>query len=304
MSPPESEPRQDDGIEPEHHVRLPSLPQRLGIIERIMTESIRERHVRQYRARAQFTFLAGADPTTVAGYDSQLEVMGRCLEWFVFDYVIPELETTPARHWFETHAEALTAAERQDARDCLKFLLGLFEVSHLDQPEGFDAVDLLRPPLRHHVREHLLTRELQDGQLLLGRLFPHRGHFVLSGMSVVMAEGAAAQIRELIASGRLRPAALVENLDGVELENCLESGLRSVAHLEPQELEPRVRRYLTEVVPGRLGWDEFEVLLAESPDPVAAAAAFADRMEICCRHEMDLLFDSVMRLWQRHHQVD
>lgn len=284
----------------DHSLRLPSLPRRIDIVERIMSQAIRDPLVAGYRGRAQFTFFCGAEPGELAGYQSQLELVGRCLEWFVFDYIVPELETTPAQHWYDLYAEDLTAQERQDARDCLKFVLGLFEVQEVESEVGFLAGDLLRPPLQHHVREQLLTREIKAGQLLLGRLFPHRESFVLSGMSVVMSHGATEQIKQLIRQGRIKPAAMLEHIDGIELENCFESSFREVRHLSRDVLEKRLQCYIEQVCPDLVAWTQFQKMMAQAQDPLTMAAEFAEQMEICGRHEMDLIFNMVITLWQRY----
>ena len=112
-------------------VRLASLPDREPVIERLMTEAIHDPAVSPYRRRAQFTFFCGFEPQQVSGYEAQLEAVGRCLEWFVFDYLIPELNLTPAQHWFNQNKLLLSPSEVQVAKNALNFTLGIFEISHV-----------------------------------------------------------------------------------------------------------------------------------------------------------------------------
>lgn len=282
-------------------LRLPSLPWRLDIIERIMSESIMARHARQYRRRVQYTFFCGAEPGKSAGYDGQLEAVGRCLEWFVFDYVVPELETTPAVHWFDSYAETLNRQQRQDARDCLKFILSLYEIAEINPGKGFVAVDLLRRPLRYHVDEKVLTSELREGQLILGRLFPHRNAYVLSGMAVLMNAEVTCQIEDMISNGKLKPAAIVQNIDAVELENLFNRRVRDIEKLDTTLLRRRINRYLLDICPGYMTYEELMVLIEGASDPLSVAAEFAERLEVCGRHEMDLMFTYIITLWNRYH---
>ena len=43
-------------------------------------------------------------------------------------------------------------------------------------------------------------------------------------------------------------------------------------------------------------------MIDRASDPLTAAVEFTDRMEICCRHEMDLIFSYVAAIWDNHHQ--
>ena len=225
------QPEPDPNQGPTDALRLPSLPQRLQILERISAESICDPLVRSYRNRAQFTFLCGAEPAEMGGHDGQLEVVGRCLEWFVFDYDIPELDTTPASYWLQCHADDLTDDQLADAQTCLDFVLGLFEITQVIPGQSFVARDLLRPPLRYHVFEELITNEIQPHQLLLGRLFPYRSDYVLSGMAGIMDAHATGQIKSLINIGKLKPDTVLPTLDGVELENLFGRSVHDIAQI-------------------------------------------------------------------------
>ena len=295
---------EDRRSELDESLRLASLPRRLRIVERIMAEAILDPRVEAYRRRAQFTFFLGASPDDLAGYSGQLEAVGRCLEWFVFDYVIPELETTPALHWFDGQAERLSAQDRQDARDALRFVVSLFEVKSVEPGGEFLALDLLRAPLQYRVAEAVLTHEMKSGQLIVGRLFPHRGAFALSGMAVLMNPSVAGQLRALIRSGQWVPAAVLKDIDGVELENLFDRRLQEVDEFDLACLRRIFDHYVTDVCSGRMSMTEFEELIDRCPDGLTAAAEFADRMEICGRHEMDLVFTGVMAFWQRSHAAE
>ena len=78
------------GHETDSSVRLPSLPCRHPVVEKMMSGAILDFLVASYRKRAQFAFFCGDEPDHLGGYDGQLEVVGRCLEWFVFDCEIRE----------------------------------------------------------------------------------------------------------------------------------------------------------------------------------------------------------------------
>ncbi|MBN1844082.1 MAG: hypothetical protein JW810_00240 [Sedimentisphaerales bacterium] len=289
-----------DGQYPgDESLRLPSLPDRLAILERISTEAINDPHVSRYRRRAQFVFFCGQEPADLGGYEGQLEVVGRCLEWFVFDYAIAELEATPAEYWYLQHAETLSESQRRDVSDCLQFVLGLFEVAQVRPEEGFLAVDLLRPAKRYAVRERLISTEMEEGHLLLGRLFPHRGGFVLSGMAALMDRHATDQIRDFIAAGKMNPQSILAEIDGVELENLFGRSVHeSTAGLERGVLFERLGRFLNLIEPGEFTPARVEDILAHQPDALKLTAQLCDHLRISCRHEIDLLFvliDALLR---------
>jgi len=56
-------------------VRLPSLPCRHPVVEKLMSGAILDLLVASYRSRAQFTFFCGDEPDHLGGYDGQLEVV-------------------------------------------------------------------------------------------------------------------------------------------------------------------------------------------------------------------------------------
>ena len=284
-------------------LRLPSLPRRPDIVERIVSESITNPHVASYRSRAQFTFFAGAEPESLAGYDGQLELAGRCLEWFVFDYIIPELQATPAEYWLAEHTAGLSRQELDDAGQCMKFILGLFEVDRVVAGSEFLARNLLSPSLSCKVAEPLITKEIQNGQLLLGRIFPHRSRYVLSGMAAMMDTRATVQIKSLIAEGVIVPSELAENMDGLGLENLFGRRLDDIeTTLTADVLERRIKYYLEQTCGGSLAFDEFSRLIDTCSDPVNLAADLAEQLEICCRHEMDLFFCYVRALWRQRNE--
>jgi hypothetical protein len=272
-------------------VRLPSLPKRLEILERISTEAIQDPHISKYRQRAQYTFFGGADPAELGGYEGQLEVVGRCLEWFVYDYYIPDLDATPAVFWLRQNADKLSNEEQANVRDCLNFVLSIYEVADVHPQKGFTAIDLLREPLRYHVSERLITAEIETGQLLLGRLFPHHSSFVLSGMAALMDSHATRQIKEFIISGKLNPAAVVENIDGVELENLFGRSIHESVNISDVDvLYERLHRYLEILQPGAFSLTELQQLVQKSTHAVSLTADLCDNLQIFCRHEIDLLF--------------
>jgi len=283
-------------------VRLPSLPQRPEIIERITSEAILDPVVEPYRSRAQFTFFCGADPKELAGYEGQLELVGRCLEWFVFDYIIPELTATPAQHWLLLHQNTLSKQLATDARNCLRYILSLFEVADVAPGHGFLAIDLLRPGKTYTVSEHIVTREIQPGQLLLGRLFPHRKVYILSGMAALMDSHAADKIKQLVDVGQLDPDFIVESLDGIELENLFGRSLHDVAQTKNlAQLHQRLRCYL-EITSAPIDFLELISRLEFTDDPFELAQQLTEQIPIHYHHEAELILAFLTAIWNQTHK--
>ncbi|MBN1437419.1 MAG: hypothetical protein JW936_10120 [Sedimentisphaerales bacterium] len=283
-------------------IRLPSLPHRLGVVERMMSEAIVDPRVANYRGRAQFAFFCGADPENLAGYDGQLEAVGRCLEWFVFDYVIPELGKTPGQHWFDQNAEQLDGEQRRDARHCLKFLLGLFEVGQVEPGKGCHLLDLLRDPLSYVVHEEIVSKEIQLGQLVLGRLFPYHSGYTFSGMIAVMEQAATEQIKRAIVQGELDVGDFLQRLDGLELENLLDRRPQQIEEqFDLEDVYRHLGRYL-EICGAKMTIEDLRRAVGKAPEPLRVAADLAAELEICGRHEMDLFFTYVTTAWRLNHQ--
>jgi hypothetical protein len=308
-------------------LRLPSLPRRLPLLERIMAEAIRLPDPARFRSRAQFTFFCGGEPETLAGYDGQLEMVGRCLEWFVFDYYLPSIEATPAQHWLSQNWDQLSQNQQEQAQQCLYFILGIFEVISVEPNRTMVVEDLLRPAKtgedesapravarhaktsqikpgqRYTIREEVLTAEVQPGQLLLARLFPHQQAYILSGMAAVMNPNATGQIKNLIRRKKLVPAYILKDLDGVELENLFGRNIADIERSEDSVSAHRIlKRYVDEICPGCIAFDELIRQIRESPDPFGAAAALCDQAKIFCRHEMDLILACIMNAWYSYHR--
>ena len=286
----------------EASLRLPSLPRRIQIVERIMAEAILPSIVRKYRERAQFTYFCGAQPHELVGYEGQLEVVGRCLEWFVFDYVIPEFDQTPAQLWFSTNAENLSADDRADARDCLKFILGLFEIGVVEPGRGFIALDILRSPLSYAVGEENVSQEIRPGQLLLGRIFPHRGGHALSGMAAIMNRSATAQIKDLIADGKINPTSVLSDLDGLQLENLVSRNGHDIRQAQCLEmLQERLKRYLHICASG-IAFEQLWDSICQADDPITPALQLAEQLNISASHEMELFFAIINTAWSETHK--
>ena len=276
--------------------RLASLPGRLAIVEKIMADSIKDSQVKQYRGRAQFTFFCGQEPEQVSGYYNQLEIIGRCLEWFVFDYKIPTLCQTPAQNWFSRNSSLLSQQARQDAADCLDFKISIFEITEVHPLTGFVAVDLLRNGKTYYVDEHIINDQLEPGQVLLGRLFPHNQNYALSGMATIMDNSATRQIRKLIKSGRLKTETLLEDLDGLELENLYSRSLMDIDKLDRSQLEKRLIDYLDRSDSG-IDLDQLTHQVVKASDPIDAAVTFCRENDIRCRHEIELMIAYIMNFW-------
>ena len=283
-------------------VRLPSLPCRHPVVEKLMSGAIIDLLVASYRSRAQFTFFCGDEPDNLGGYDGQLEVVGRCLEWFVFDCEIPEFGETPARHWFSLHADELSCQDRAVAGDCLDFILSIFEIIEVTSGTGFTVHDLLRPGRCHHIREEVASEEIEPGQLLLSRIFPHRGDFALSGMAVLMNETATREIKQFICEGKLNPELILPDLDGVELENLFGRSLRNiVASDDLALLENKLRRYFNEIRPGHFTFEQLQTIVYDSGDSMDLIAYIDHEMDFFNRHEMDLIFTLILAVWEKSH---
>jgi len=293
-----------DGQKANSSVRLPSLPQRLPIVERIMSEAIRDPFIAHYRKRSQFTFFCGADPEQLGGHDGQLEVVGRCLEWFVFDYLIDELGSTPAQHWFNLNADELSPQDRTDAADCLNFILGIFEITTVVPGKNFTASDLMRRGESYHISEHIVSEELTAGQLLLSRVFPHRSGYALSGMAVLMTKNATAEIKHLIRSDKLKPDYILPTLDGLELENMFGRSLKEIESTTTLDrLQQQLKHYVKEINPNHLTFEQLQKLINDSDEPVKLLGRIAQDLEIYCRHEMDLIFALILAVWNKIHRI-
>lgn len=280
-------------------IRLPSLPQRQGLIELLMAEAIQQPIIADYRDRAQFTFFCGADPSEQCGYESQLEAVGRCLEWFVFDYHIPEVEATPAQYWFMHHGECLSAEQRQSIRQALRFVLSVYEITHVQPGDSFIARDLLRNPLSYPVRESVVTGEIAEQQLLFGRLFPSEGSYQLSGMAAFMNASATARMKALIRDGRIRANEVTANLDGVGLENLFQRSLRDIDTINDEGLvRRRLRDYLTRINPGHYSLEDLFSFMGHCDDPFEFAARATAQLDIACNHEVDVVCSYMIRWWE------
>jgi len=284
-------------------LRLASLPHRLEIVERIMSEIINDPIVSKYRQRAQFTFFCGAEPEVLGGYDGQLEVVGRCLEWFVFDYVIPDVKQTPAQYWRDHNFAHLSHQEQLHTDQCLQFILGLFEISAVKSGRGFVARDLLRAPHVYPIHEEWVSREVASGQLLLGRIFPHMSGYVLSGMAAVMSPNATREIKQLIEIGKLKPKYLLQELDGIELENLFGRTLKEIdriAHLP--HLHQRIKYYLNEINPGLLTFTDFCKMTDTADDPVDVGVRVCRQLDLQCCHEIEVIIAYTMACWFKTHR--
>jgi len=282
---------------------MPSLPNRLPMLERILTESIVSPQTSQYRKRAQFTYFCGLTPEELAGYGGQLEVAGRCLEWFVFDYYIPEFEMTPAQHWFSLKGDCLSEADKIIAQDCLRYSLGIFKITHINA-NGFVVIDLFRQNQCYEVIESVLTQELSVGQLVLARLFPSGDKYALSGMASVMDAKMAQKMTSLIESGKIVPDDLLPHLDGLELENIFGRSLAQIDRMEDiDKLHERLKYYLEQICPGRLGFYDLLGLMEKCRDPFNIANLLCERLRVTCRHEMDLILAYSMATWFQTHKL-
>ena len=137
--------------------------------------------------------------------------------------------------------------------------------------------------------------------MLLGRIFPHNGHYLLSGMATIMDKAATRQLKQFISTGKLKPASILADIDGLELENLLGRSLQDIDRIENIDtLHKRIHCYLEKVVPGHLDFDRFLSLLNSSDDPVEIAVNICRQIDIQCRHEIELIMAYIMTCWFRN----
>lgn len=283
-------------------LRLPSLPDRLPLLERLLAEAIEIPVVQAYRKRAHFTFFCGYRPDELAGYDAQLEAVGRCLEWFVFDYRIAELDQTPAEHWFELNEEHFTPDDHLLAHRCLEFILGLFEVMHVEPHQGLWLTDLLREQPTY-VRESHLSAEVREGQLLLGRLFPFQDIYCLSGMATVMPQEATDDVKRLLSQMSTDRYSLIEGLDGIELENLFGRTLSQIDRCEDLGLlHERMSQFLATVGPAEMSFSTYLDRINRSADAFDVVSRLEAAIPITCPHELALITSLVTATWFATHK--
>jgi len=152
------------------------------------------------------------------------------------------------------------------------------------------------------VEETVLSREITAGQLLLGRIFPRGEAYCLSGMATLMESDAAEQIKRFIQEGKLQPAEILPELDGVSLENLFGRSLTVIDEMAPQQQRGRLRCYVEEVCPGRIGFEQLCLRIDRSGDPVKLISELCQRLEIYSQHEMDVIVAYVMAVWFRSHE--
>jgi len=292
-----SEPPSDSSL------RLPSLPRRPPVVERLMAEAIRIPEVARYRKRAQFTFLCGDDPNHLGGYEGQLEVVGRCLEWFVFDCRIPEFGQSPAKHWYALQAGQLSPTDNTLIGNCLNFLLGIFEITEVTPCESFIAKDLLRGGIGYRIVEKVISEETEPGQLLLSRIFPHQQDYTLSGMAVLMNESATWEFKKFIRDGRLKPELVLPDLDGLQLENLIGRSMRDINRIEDLAvLEKKLQFYFDTCYPESPSYAQIRQKIDDTENPTQLIAHLDREIEFFNRHESDVVLSLILAVWDKAHQ--
>jgi hypothetical protein len=130
--------------------------------------------------KTQKKFFGGKLPR----YSSEHEIktaIGRHIEWFIFDNPLKRLGgRTPFEHFLHINQDKFGEEDREIYEGFNKNIFGIFEVKNIERGYGFTLRNLADDK-EYEVREKRATYQLQDGQCIIGRIFPFRGYYTLSG---------------------------------------------------------------------------------------------------------------------------
>ncbi len=266
-------------------------------LQKLLTSPSLNPNMKRTFKRAKFTFFGDELPYYVESDKFQYQqALCRCLEWFVFDtkVTIDFSELSPAEHWLKNSRDHLSSEEVENYEQLMSPVFGVFEITQIDKGSGIRIYDV-QDEREYYIHEKLGTISMVRGGTLIGRIFPWKGDYIMSGaMSFFPKGGFKDLINDFSTQGRS-----VEKFDALTWEMYFK-----LNKTEPIEKLKSLNANKKKIIPflnlltrGTLTWNSLLNQIKEAEEPFDFIDPLMAEIEFFSSTEKELLTRYLLNLW-------
>lgn len=258
-------------------------------------------YLRWEKTRRMNEFFGNSPYKIFSSNQQQLEMaFGRFLEWFTFDYVSQHYEMTPLDVLLTQNFDELSQKELDIFIGWRKNIYGFFEVAEVERGRYFLAREIWTDR-EYKVLEYMATLQIEEGDLLLGRLFPYRGNYTLSGVAIRLEKELSYTVK--------REAARIKERGG-KIEITPQEAERDLFQKREGEvegnriemIEKKLRRKLHHYLGKKFKLKDLQRLMEKAEGPEEILTEFSSKTLFKTHREADEFAQLVFDYWNQFPQ--
>lgn len=253
-------------------------------------------YLRWEKTRQMNEFFGNSPYKIYSSNQQQLEMaLGRFLEWFTFDYVSQHYEMTPLDVLLTQNFDELSQKELDIFIGWRKNIYGFFEITEVERGRYFLAREIWTGR-EYKVLEYMGTLQIEEGDFMLGRLFPYQGNYALSGVASRWKKELSYSIKREVARIREREGKI--DLTPKEVERYLfKKGEERIAGKEREMIEKRLRRKLHHYLGKRFKLKDLQSLMEKAEGPDEILKEFSSQIRFKTNREADEFTHLIIDYW-------
>ncbi len=266
-------------------------------LQKVLTSPSLNPNMKRTFKRAKYTFFGDELPYYVESDKYQYEqALCRCLEWFVFDtkVTIDFSKLSPAEHWLNSSRDHLSSEEIENYEQLMSPIFGVFEISQVDKGSGIRIYDV-QDEREYYIYEKLGTISMVKGGTLIGRIFPWKSDYIMSGaMSFFPRGGFKDLINNFSTQGRS-----IEKFDALIWEMYFKLNktepIEKLTSLNTNK--KKVLPFLNLLTNGTLTWNSLLKQIKEAEGPFDFIDPLMTEIKFFSSTEKELLTKYLLNLW-------
>jgi len=248
------------------------------------------------KTRQMNDFFGGSPFKIYSHSQHQLEMaLGRFLEWFAFDYVSQHYGQTPLDVLLTQNFDELSQKELDIFIGWRKNVYGFFEITEVKRGKHFLAREI-RTDREYKVLEYTATLQMEEGDILWGKLFPYQGNYTLSGVASRWKKELSYPMKREIARIKERGGKIDFTPKVVE-RNLFHKKEEEVEGKEREMIEKRLRRKLHCYLGKRFKLKDLQRLMEKAEGPDEILKEFSSQIRFKTNREADEFTHLIIDYW-------
>jgi len=275
----------------------PSPDEAAYYVQQLLSSSSIDSNMQRLFERSQYSFFGDAGPYYFQPNTFEYKgAKGRCLEWFVFDtqVTIGSVRLSPAGHWLNLNKPFLSSEDVKVYNKMLSPLFSVFEVSEVNRGRGIRVFDVW-DDTSYYIYEKMGSLQIKPGNSLVGRLFPWRDHYTMSGVISVFPKGG---FKGLLNSF-VQKGGAIERFNALTWEMYFKLNKKipidTIESLE--ELRKKFAPFLALVTNEMITWEQIIAQMQQTENVFDVVDHFMPKITFFTGEEKQIFANYLMRIW-------
>lgn len=243
--------------------------------------------------QVKWDFFGDEYPYYAVGEEEYDLAWKRLMDWFVFEYLIEEIQKTPLEAFLEEYQSKLSPEELKMYHSFRRNIYGLFRVEKVVPGKEIEGINLL-DGCYYTLRDKKESRYLQEGMVFVARILPVKGYWQLLGNLHPLPDEAVEVLEKRYP---LSASAPYPRVGPLEVERIFSSLVTDEDLKDLEIVEQRLSIILQKCAPESLTLEDIRKRIRESSYPSEAFDDLYESMEFDYEEELDELQNLLFALW-------